>query len=414
MAANDLAIFRNVGLDDAATSTDTSTVGEPSIAVSGAQAFLTGNWYASRSTNGGQGWTHIDPFTSLPSAAGGFCCDQVVVHDRRRELWIWILQYITANGTNVFRLAATRDSGFPNGGWYWWDIAPATLDGRWTNLWFDYPDVALTNDHAWVTFNLFDSSDTWQRAAVMKFPLATIVNAGTLVFNWWSTTDAGSLRLTQGAGQTMYWGSHLSTQQIRLFVWADGTNSLNWWDRGVNQWTNGNFTSNAPNGVDWLGRVDGRITGAWVGGGRIGFMWTSGARQNRPNAFIRVVRIDEANKTVVDQPDVWSSTNAWAYPAASSNERGELAFTAFYGGSAVHPSHIVGLRDEGGSTWRAQYACAGGSSPATPAWGDYLTCRTHAPYGHTWVASGYTLQGGSARKNIEPRYVHFGFEKDKP
>ena len=85
MAANDLTVFRNVGLDDAATSTDTSSVGEPSVAVSGLQTFLTGNWYASRSINGGQGWTHVDPFTSLPSAAGGFCCDQVVVHDRRRE-----------------------------------------------------------------------------------------------------------------------------------------------------------------------------------------------------------------------------------------------------------------------------------------------------------------------------------------
>ena len=174
MAPNDLTIFRNVGLDDAATSTDTSTVGEPSVAVSGRQAFLTGNWYASRSTNEGQDWSHVDPFTSLPSAAGGFCCDQVVVHDRRREVWIWILQYITANGTNVFRLAASRDNGFPNHSWYWWDISPATLDGRWTNVWFDYPDIALTNDHAWVTFNVFDSNDVWQRAVIMKFPLATI------------------------------------------------------------------------------------------------------------------------------------------------------------------------------------------------------------------------------------------------
>ena len=86
------------------------------------------------------------------------------MHDRRRELWIWILQYVAANGTNVFRIAASRDSGFPNGSWYWWDIAPATLDGRWTNVWFDYPDIALTNDHAWVTFNMFDANDNWQRA----------------------------------------------------------------------------------------------------------------------------------------------------------------------------------------------------------------------------------------------------------
>ncbi|MGE5834239.1 MAG: hypothetical protein ACM4AI_07155, partial [Acidobacteriota bacterium] len=77
MAANDLRLFRNVGLPDAATSQDTSTVGEPSLAASGNQVFLSGNWYASRSVNAGAAWTHVDPFTTFPSAAGGFCCDQV-------------------------------------------------------------------------------------------------------------------------------------------------------------------------------------------------------------------------------------------------------------------------------------------------------------------------------------------------
>jgi hypothetical protein len=412
MAANDLTIFRNVGLDDAATSTDTSTIGEPSIAVSGHQAFMTGNWYASRSTNDGQAWTHVDPFTSLPSAAGGFCCDQVVVHDRRRECWIWVLQYVTANGTNVFRIAASRNPGFPNGSWYWWDIAPALLDGHWSNNWFDYPDVALTNDNAWITFNMFDASDNWQRAVVMKFPLATIAAAGTLVFNWWATTDVGSLRLTQGAGQTMYWASHLSDRRVRLFAWADASNGLNWWDIDVAQWS-GTYSSIAPNGVNWLGRIDGRITGAAVGGGKITLMWTSGSRASWPNPFIRVARIDEATKRLVDQPDIWSASNAWAYPAASSNERGELGFTAFYGG-AVHPGHIVGLRDDAAGAWRVAYSRAGGRSPTSAAWGDYLTCRSHEPYGHTWVAAGYTLQGGTDRRNVEPRFVHFGFEKDRP
>ena len=412
MAANDLTIFRNVGLDDAATSTDTSSVGEPSIAVSGHQAFMTGNWYASRSINDGQGWSHVDPFTSLPSAAGGFCCDQVVVHDRRRELWIWILQYVQANGTNIFRIAASRNSGFPNGSWYWWDISPATLDGRWTNLWFDYPDVAITNDHAWITFNMFDGNDNWQRAVVMKVPLSTIASAGILVFNWWATTDAGSLRLTQGAGQTMYWASHLTDRRVRLYAWADASGGLNWWDIDVAPWTS-TYLSSAPNGVNWLGRIDGRITGASVGDGRIALMWTSGSRANRPNPFVRVVRIDEVTKRVIDEPDIWSSSNAWAYPAASSNDRGELGFTAFYGG-AVHPSHVVGLRDDVAGAWHAVYARAGGRSPTAEAWGDYLTCRSHEPYGHSWVAAGYTLQGGTDRRNIEPRFVHFGFEKDRP
>lgn len=413
MAANDLRLFRNVGLPDSATSQDTSTVGEPSLAASGNQVFMSGNWYASRSVNAGAAWTHVDPFTTFPSAAGGFCCDQVVVHDTRRGVWIWILQYVRANNTNIFRLAATRDANFP-GGWYYWDISPATLNGQWSNLWFDYPDAALTNDNLWVTFNVFNSAGQWQRAVIMKFPLATIASAGSLGFSWWSTTNNGSLRLTQGAGQTMYFGSHISTNQLRLFKWDDGGNQITWWDVTVGQWTSGNLASIAPNGVNWLGRVDPRITGAWVGQGRIGFMWTAGTRNGRPHPYARVVRINESSKQVVDEPDIWSNQNAWAYPAASSNDRGEVGVTAFYGGPGRHPSHVVGLRDDGAGTWKTVFSVVASNSPTTAAWGDYLTCRVHAPFRHTWVAAGYTLQGGSDRRNIEPRYVHFGFEKDRP
>jgi hypothetical protein len=412
VADNDLKVFRNVGLDDAATSQDTSTIGEPSVAVSGPQAFMTGNWYASRSTDAGTTWTHVDPFTAFPAAAGGFCCDQVVIHDRRRELWIWILQYIRSNGTNVFRLAACRDASF--GSWYSWTIGPTTLNANWSNLWFDYPDAALTNDHLWVTFNMFDGSDRFQRAAWMKFPLRTIADRGTLIFNAWTTTANGSLRLTQGAGATMYAGSHNSDRQLRLLRWEDGSGSINWWDVNVSQWTDGSFQSNAPNGVDWLGRVDSRITGGWLAGKQVGFMWTGGSRAGRPNPYVRVVRINEDTKAVVDEPDVWSNQNAWAYPAACSNERGELGMVAFYGGAARNPSPVVGVRDDAAGTWKTSFTRLSSHAPATAAWGDYLTCRAHNRYGHTWIASAYSLQGGTDRRNVEPRYAHFGFEKDTP
>ena len=128
-----LTVQSNLGLDDIATNDSTSTVGEPTVGVGGQGIFVAGNWYASRSTNSGASWVHVDPFTSLPSAAGGFCCDQVVLHDSTRGLWIWILQYSQQGTANVFRLAACHDADFATGGWYWWDIAPTTLDGAWSN-----------------------------------------------------------------------------------------------------------------------------------------------------------------------------------------------------------------------------------------------------------------------------------------
>jgi hypothetical protein len=74
-------------------------------------------------------------------------------------------------------------------------------------------------------------------------------------------------------------------------------------------------------------------------------LWTAGSQDNRPHAYCRVVRINEASKQVVDEPDVWS----------------------------------------------ADRAC----------------CRAHAPSNDTWIAAGYTLEGGEDRTNIVPRFVHF-------
>lgn len=411
MAPFDVTLLQNTALDDAATNDTTSTVGEPSLAWSNRDVYVTGNWFASRSTDDGATWTHVDLFTTLPPAAHDSlpCCDNVVLHDAARGIWIWVLQYVQANNTNVFRLAVSRDADFSAGGWYWWDVTPGGLDGGWSQLWFDYPDAALTDENLFVTFNVFNTSDQWQRAVVMRFPLDTLASADPLGFTWWSTTENGSLRLTQGAGSTMYWADNLTTSTLRLFSWPDGQNSISWWDLDVTSWSPA-IASTAPNGADWLARCDSRITAGAVGAGVITFAWTAGAQNARPHAYCRVVRIDEAAKTVTDQPDLWSSTRAWAYPAAATNRDGVVGFTAFYGGNDRNPGHVVGARDDSAGAWRSKYTRLGSDSPGDGKWGDYLTCRQHDPESDTWVASGYTLEGGQARTDIVPRVVRFALQ----
>ncbi|MEX5258477.1 hypothetical protein [Kocuria arenosa] len=399
-------ILTNVALDDASTSGQTSTVGEPTVAVSGNNMFVTGNWFASRSTNGGATWQHVDPFTTLPSAAGGFCCDQIVLHDPRRGLWIWILQYIQQNNTNVFRLAAFRDADFGNpGAWYWWDIGPGTLDAAWSTLWFDYPDAAITEANLHVTFNLFNSANQWQRAVTMRFPLESIAQRQPLGFQYWSTTSNGSLRLTQGAGSIMYWADQNTLSQVRLFAWPDNQNSISWWDINVTAFST-NITSVAPNGVDWLSRTDQRITGACLAQGVITLAWTSGSGPNRPHAYCRVVQINEASKQRVGEPDIFSNDRAWAYPALCATRSGVLGVTAFHGGQDRHPGHVVGVQEPNGS-WNTAYSRLGTHSPRDGKWGDYLSCKQDSADGNSLVASGYVLDGGDTRTDIIPRVVRF-------
>lgn len=398
-----LTIVKNLGLDDTATSTTTSSICEPTAAANNRQLMVTGNWFASTSKDAGATWTYVDPFTRFPASAGGFCCDQVVIYDPGHKIWIWLLQYgSTSAGNNLFRLAVCREATF--GQWYYWDFTPTNLNAAWTTMWFDYPDMAVTNNNLFVTFNSF-IGNAWQRSFVFRFPLATLAAGTSLGYRWWSTTRNGSIRLCRGAGSVMYMGSHNSTSQVRVFSWADNSTNINQNDVNVGGWTGGAYSAPGPGGLNWLGRADSRITGAWVGAGVIGFMWSANRDTNHPLPYIRVACINEGTKALMSEPDIWSKKSAWAYPAAAPNSAGVVGISAFYGGGSIHPGHVVGVKTANG--WETQLTKTSTDGPSNGSWGDYLSCLAHPNQGSNWIASGYTLQGGSARKNVEPRYVQF-------
>lgn len=398
-----LTLVQNIDLTDAATGQLTSTICEPTTAANERQLFATGNWFASSSSDGGSTWALVDPFTRFPATAGGFCCDQIVQFNARHRIWIWLLQYSgAANGENIFRLAICREADFGN--WYYWDFAPRSLNATWTGNWFDYPDMAATDANLVVTFNMF-KGNAWQRAVAYRFPLATLASGASLGYRWWSTTSNGSLRLCKGFGATMYMGSHNNASQLRVIQWPDSATGLTWTDVNVRAWNAGAYSAPGPGGVNWLNRLDPRITGAWVGAGTIGFMWSANRDGSHPLPYIRVVRVKETAKALVDEPDIWSRTSAWAYPAAAANAQGVAGFSAFYGGGTRHPGHVVGVKSASG--WDTTLTKTSTHSPPDQSWGDYLSCMPHHANTAQWVASGYTLQGGTSRRNIEPRVVRF-------
>lgn len=397
-------LIRNVGLTDPVTTERTASVNEPTVAASGSNLFYTGNWFADRSTNDGASWTQVSPFTELPSAAGGFCCDQVVLYEPSRDIWIWILQYIRSGTSNVFRVAISQGGSF--GSWHWWDFSPQAHNSAWTDMWFDYPDAAVSANHLYVTFNAFNTAGSWQRAFVFKYPLDTLKAGTNLGYQWWSTTTNGSLRLTQGAVGSTFFASHNGGTKLRVFGWPDGSNSIGSFDVNVSAWTAGPYSAPGPGGAEWLSRTDSRITGAWVTGTRAGFMWTAAARAGRPMPYVKVAVVDTVSRTLVEQPEIWNQTSAFAYPAACPNDQGVLGVSMCFGGGPRHPSHVVGFRD--GGLWRLVITRSGTHGPQGGSWGDYLSCKRHHPRSSEWVASGFTLQGGTDRRNVEPQYVQFG------
>ncbi|WP_051062500.1 hypothetical protein [Ilumatobacter nonamiensis] len=392
------------------TGSSTGTVCEPSVAVSGHRRMITGNWFASRSTDGGTTWEHVDPFTEFPASGPGFCCDQLVHYSRSRRLWIWLLQYRKDGAGNIVRIAVSS-TGAP-GTWTWWDTRPTDVDPAWDDVWFDYPDLVETDDKLAVSFNVFGvADDRWRRAVVLRFSLDELKARGAIGREAWSTDRIGSLRFAKGAGADAVFAGHDPTQfAVVVFSWADSAAdaaAVQPTSVPVRAWNQGPYLAASPDGGRWLDRLDDRITAGWRTDDQIGFAWSASADATHPLPFVRVVRLRPDDLTVIDEPDLWSSDCAWAYPAAAANGRGDVGVTAFCGGGSSFPAHAVGWLDPDVGTWVMTTATASTHGPGDGKWGDYIDLLPDPTRTTYWIASGFTLDGGNARTNVRPQVVTF-------
>jgi hypothetical protein len=406
-----VVLYRNIGLTDIDTGGQTSTVGEPSVANIANRILYSGNWYATKSFDSGQTWTLVDPFSALPPVDGGFCCDQTIIFESSRNIMVWLLQYIKQNGTNTLRVAISPGATLQNNDWYWWDLTPEGVNPDWDGEWFDYNHAATSENFLYVGTNVFNAAnDLFTRSVLFRFPLDALANATPLNYSYFSTTDNFSLRCAQGAGDVMYFGSHNTTAQIRVYAWPENGNGISFNDINITPWSlNMPYSAPGPDNRNWLGRCDPRITGGAVADGTIMFAWTVNALGNRPLPHVRVVRINAADMTVINEPDIWSANHAYAYPALSPNRRDMIGISLFRGGGDSHPGHVVGVRDEGQGTWVLRASQNGTDGPIDGKWGDYLGIAPFSETGYSWFACGYTLQGGGDRTDIEPRAVQFWY-----
>src|SRR5207247_8365705 len=127
-------------------------------------------------------------------------------------------------------------------------------------------------NHLYVTSNAF-AGETWRRSIVLRLPLDTLTSRGSLQYQYWSSTRNFALRCARGAGTVMHFASHNSLNQIRLFTWPEANAGPTFRDVNVTAWDAGLYSAPGPDGTNWLGRCDPRITGAWIATGRIGLAW---------------------------------------------------------------------------------------------------------------------------------------------
>ena len=390
----------NRGLTDAETSGATSTVNEPSVASRGDEVLITGNWFAAFSTDAGASFTYVNPSNSFPSVSGGFCCDQVAIYDSNHDLMAWFLQYISdANGENTIRLAVAHGADIPTQQWRYYDFTPQGIGG-WNNEWFDYPDLAVGNDNLYITTNAFSAAGSFTRSVILRIPLSELAAYQSLNLDSWDTTQHGSLRLSQGAGTTMYFASHNNAGSLRVFSWPEANTNITFDDVAVTVWP----ISGARPG--WTGRSDPRITAGWLSNGELGFGWTASAGSGFVHPHVRFAIIDISTMNVVNEPHLWNQNFPFAYPAAAPNGSGRVGLGVHFGNN---PNHAVGVLNQavGPPVWQLEDTATSTHSPSANTWGDYAAVRPHGTDPDAWVATGYALDGGPNRQDIVTRYIHF-------
>ena len=53
----------------------------------------------------GASFTYVSPYSTLPTANGGFCCDQTVQYAPSKDKMLWTLMNVNDSATNTLRLA---------------------------------------------------------------------------------------------------------------------------------------------------------------------------------------------------------------------------------------------------------------------------------------------------------------------
>jgi hypothetical protein len=406
----------------------TSVVGSPSAAANGYVVFQTGNWFASLSTDGGKNFRYIDPRTAFPRMYGGFCCNQWVVYDPSRDLFVWLLLYAHDANQGSFKLAAASTSQAARGEWMVWDF-PAGNNHQWEGL-----QLEVSPSYAYLSANQFNlAGDTFLTAFVLRVPLDDIKAGGSLNLEAYMTSNFAP-HLASGTSGTMYFASHNSTSQIRIFQWDQLSTTVAVKDVNIPAWMDHGYTCISPDGSNWCGSADGRVQTGWMKGNTVTYMWNAANGGSYLHPYIDAVRLNTSDLSILSgtqgQPLIYNTSDSFLYPSAVPNARGDIGLSFYYSNNTkdaskyTYPSLAGSIWDDFSNPppgWQYYLIAAGKASPANPngsprdAWGNYLSTRSFYPNALAWQVGGSVLigcgyDGGDCAK---PFYAIFGRERDR-
>jgi hypothetical protein len=407
-----------------------SGVDEPSTANDGNVVLYTGNWYAAESTDSGNSFSYINPYTLGPTPTltnGGFCCDQVAIHAPANGLTAWGLLYCPVNscntGDNLIRLAiAPNQADLASGSFYYFDFSAQTF-GFPEGYWLDYPHFGVNADYLILSMNVFNGT-AFQSSILVKYDLAPFLTGGWSA-NWiYSNADFTWTPTDNSTDSWTYWAAtdYENNSLIRVYNWPPSTDythvSYNDFSAPFNyEWKDGVCT--APDANNWCAFDDSRVkTGGEIGSSTAYFMWDAKQGGGFSYPYIEYASFDVSTgpATSISSSQIWNPNYTWAYPGMGVDARGGLGVSvAIGGGTWGYPGSQFLLDDDVSGGWVSYYL--DGGSHSNNRWGDFLTARaatTGTTIGNTWIATGFTLHDSSGSAETIPSFYWLGRDRDDP
>jgi hypothetical protein len=427
-AVVDAGVFRYFQLEDVdPAGASTSVIGEPSVAATDHVVFQTGNWYAARSVDNGASWTHVNPATFFPSVDNGFCCDQRIVYIPSRDITVWVLQYSYSSTTQTagYRIAvANGDADLANpsaSAWTTYYITPQNRFGFGNSVWFDFPDIAYSNDGFFLSANVFSGGGSFQGSVIIRTDLTALQANGSIPLSYINSithsVEFAPRMAKGGSGDRIFWCCLENTSSVQV-GWFNDSGSFSRVSRSIGSISQTVNSTPTPDGVNWARQAATRFRGAYGNSSEVGFLITSGSTgASRPNPHVRVVRFSaDDNRNLIGEHDIFSSTGAWGYAAAGTNSLGHVGIVAGFSSPTAHLRTAAGIIDNY-NAWTNMsfvYMGAGDDSPNQNRWGDYLDVHQHPRFGQTFIGTGMSQRGGSANGNNVPQFAWFGRDDYEP
>ncbi len=410
-----------------------SSVNEPNVGGQGDAIFTTHNWYADISTDNGATYSYISPYDTFPNTppdfSGGLCCDQRVAQDSSRNLVFWYLQYVNNGASPIssgVRVAVAHgQAGLAANSWHYYDFTPSQFG--LSDKWFDFPHLQASANDLYFTTNIFSGTGAFYGGLVVRMPLAQLDAGSPLTVSSYLSTTFGSIMAVTGAAAegsrpgrtTMYFASVYSSTSLKVLSWPESSPSPTVSDVTGLASTNGSSTyiCNGPDGLNPCTRANPRAQTGWITDTELGIMWTSAQNGSaRPYPYTRVAILNPSTLAVISQPDIYSTTSAWLYPAVSVNERGHLGGVIDNLGGNTLPTLRALIRDDLSpdpvtSGWET-YAIATSTNGTSGRWGDYNGTMPHEKYPRTWLAVGHVQNGNSSDSGSQTHNIWFGRERD--